>query len=135
MTNKLIRCLAPLLTCCLLGAALAAPVFAKPAAAPQEKGAVSLRLSKGTERHIRERHFPGGKQTRGKSVFNEDADLAALLAAAASTPPRRQANGRDKRVVNAGKPVGTDGRSRRPVKTYVVISEPDGLVITAYPGE
>lgn len=123
MTNKLIRCLAPLLTCCLL------------AAAAPEKAAVQLRLSKGTERHIRERHFPGGKQTRGKSVFYEDVDLAALLAAAASAPPRRQANGRDKRVVNAGKPIGTDGRTRRPVKTYIVISEPDGLVITAYPGD
>ena len=116
------------LLACLLATALVLPAAAKPAA-------VSLRLTKGTERHIREQHFPGGRQTRGKSVFLEGIDLEALLAAAASAKPRRQANGRDKRVVDAGKPVGTDGRTRRLVKTYVVISEPDGLVITAYPGD
>lgn len=117
------------LLACLLAAALACP------AASQKKAVAPLRLTKATERHIRERHFPGGRQTRGKSVFLEGTDLQALLTAAAPVKPRRQANGRDKRVVNAGKIVGTDGRTRRPVKTYIVISEPDGLVITAYPGD
>lgn len=30
--------------------------------------------------------------------------------------------------------IGRGGRSGRPLRLYVVISEPDGLVITAYPG-
>lgn len=97
-------------------------------------GSGALRLTPRAEKHVRERHFPGGAQTRGKSLFYEGTDLAALLAAAQKAAPRRQANGRDKRVVDAGKPVGTDGRTRRPVRAYVVISEPDGLVITMYPG-
>lgn len=106
--------------------------FCLPAAAAPSPAA--LRLSTRTEKHVRERHFPGGSQTRGKSLFFADVDLNALLTLAATAKPRRQGNGRDKRVVDAGKPVGTDGRSRRTLKTYVVISEPDGLVITMYPG-
>jgi DMSO/TMAO reductase YedYZ molybdopterin-dependent catalytic subunit len=112
---------------------------AKPTGAASRKQAEkkvvrTLRLVPGTERHIKERHFPGGRQTRGKSVFVEGTDLDALLLKAEAAPPQRQKNGRDKRVVDHGKVVGTDGRTGRPVRTYVVISEPDGLVITAYPG-
>ncbi|MDX6770775.1 MAG: hypothetical protein SF051_14665 [Elusimicrobiota bacterium] len=93
-----------------------------------------LRLDARGERHVRERHFPGGSQTRGKSLFFAGTDLKALLVLAQKAKPRRQGNGRDKRVVDAGKPVGTDGRSGRPMRTVVVISEEDGLVITMYPG-
>lgn len=121
----------------LLCAGLALPAPAKPAAAPpaaRKPAAVKLRLTPATERHIRERHFPGGRQTRGKSVFLKDVDLKALLAAAEAAPPKRQRNGRDKRVVDAKRVVGADGRTGRPVRRYVVVSEPDGLVITAYPG-
>jgi hypothetical protein len=107
---------------------------AAPRKAVEKKVVRTLRLVPGTERHIKERHFPGGRQTRGKSVFLEGTDLDALLLKAESALPQRQKNGRDKRVVDFGKVVGTDGRTGRPVKTYVVISEPDGLVITAYPG-
>jgi hypothetical protein len=115
----------------------AGPAAGKPAgaAAPQAEKRVHLRLVPNTERHIRESHFAGGRRTRGKSLFKDGTDLNALLAAAESAAPRRQANGRDKRVVDAAKDVGTDGRTGRPVRRYVVISEPDGLVITAYPGD
>lgn len=105
-----------------------------PVAKAESKAVRLLRLVPSAERHIRERHFPGGKQTRGKSVFLEGTDLDALLSKAESAKPQRQRNGRDKRVVDLGKTVGRDGRTGRPVRTYVVISEPDGLVITAYPG-
>jgi len=40
----------------------------------------------------------------------------------------------DKRVAAGKDALGTDGRSGRPVKTCVVISEPDGAVVTMYPG-
>lgn len=119
-----------------LSMGLAVPVSAGPAAPAREKAAtVRLRLSKGAERHIRERHFPGGRQTRGKSLFFASIDLNTLLAVAETAPARRQANGRDKRVVDADKDVGTDGRTGAPARRYVVISEPNGLVITAYPGD
>lgn len=121
----------------LLGLLLLAPgapsALGKPAPASAEQRRV-LRLAPGAERHIRERHFPGGRQSRGKSLFYDGTDLLALLREAERAKPVRQKNGRDKRVADAGRPIGTDGRSGRPVSTYCVISEPDGLVITAYPG-
>lgn len=83
---------------------------------------------------MREGHFPGGRNTRGKSQFLPKTDLPALLKAAEGTEPARQANGRDKRVTDAGRTIGTDGRTRKPLSTYVVIAEPDGEVVTMYPG-
>ncbi len=115
-----------------------APVLPSSAQAPEsaaKPSAVRLRTTARTEKHIRERHFPGGRQTRGKSIFFLNMDLKALLAAAENASWTVQANGRHKRVVDAGKPIGTAHRSGRPMRTYVVISEPDGLVITAYPGD
>lgn len=94
-----------------------------------------LVLSPRAEKHIRDRHFPEGRHTRGKSVFLKDVDLQELLKLAEKAEPFRQKNGRDKRVTDAGRVIGTDGRSRKPVKTFVTISEPeDGAVITMYPG-
>ena len=106
------------------------------AAAPLVKSgdAAVLRLSPRAERHIREGHFPEGTRTRGKSVFVAGTDLLKLLKAAESSRPRREKNGRDKRVTDAKAVIGSDGRSGRPVKTYVVIAEPDGEVVTMYPG-
>lgn len=116
----------------LLLLAAAAPSSAAGGSVVEERAA--LRLSARSERHIRERHFPGGRQTRGKSIFYKDADLAILLELAGGVEPRRQANGRDKRVAATERPIGTDGRSGRALKTFVVIAEPDGEVVTMYPG-
>ena len=96
--------------------------------------AAELRLSPRAERHVREGHFAGGKRSFGKSLFAPGADLAKLLKAAENSKPRREKNGRDKRVTDAKAVVGTDGRSGKPVKTYVVIAEPGGEVVTMYPG-
>jgi hypothetical protein len=106
------------------------------AAAPDAKneGAVILRLSSRAEKHVREGHFPEGIRSRGKSVFVAGTDLLKLLKAAESSKPRREKNGRDKRVTDAKAVIGSDGRSGRPVRTYVVIAEPDGEVVTMYPG-
>lgn len=83
---------------------------------------------------MREGHCAGGKRTKGKSVFLDCSDLSGLLERAEGPAPRRQKNGRDKRVVATKEPVGTDGRSKKPVKSYVVIAEPDGAVVTMHPG-
>jgi hypothetical protein len=94
----------------------------------------ALVLSPRAEKHVREGHCPGGKRTKGKSVFIDCSDLAGLLEKAEAVKPARQKNGRDKRVVSGKEPVGTDGRSKKPVKSYVVIAEPEGAVVTMYPG-
>lgn len=93
-----------------------------------------LTLGERAERHVRESHFAGGRRSRGKSLFLPGTDLSGLLKAAEKAKPVRQKNGRDKRVADAGATVGTDGRSGKPVRTCVVIAEPDGRVVTMYPG-
>lgn len=98
------------------------------------KDEATLRLSGRAERHIREGHFLGGRNTRGKSVFSSDVDLLELLKAAENAKPKRERNGRLKRVVDAGKEIGKDGWTGKPMRTYVVISESDGQVVTMYPG-
>jgi hypothetical protein len=109
-------------------ALLAVLAFAAVAAAP------ALTLGARAEKHVREGHFAEGRHSRGKSLFLPGTDLRKLLKAAENAKPRREANGRDKRVVDAGVPIGSDGRSGRTVKTYVVIAEPGGEVVTMYPG-
>jgi hypothetical protein len=111
---------------------MALPCAAAPLA--RNEAAAILRLSPRAEKHIREGHFPEGMRNRGKSVFVAGTDLLKLLKAAEPSKPRREKNGRDKRVTDAKAVIGSDGRSGRPVKTYVVISEPDGEVVTMYPG-
>lgn len=93
-----------------------------------------LTMSARAEKHVRESHFAGGSRSRGKSLFLPGTDLLKLLKTAESAKPRRQANGRDKRVAGGGTKVGTDGRTGKPVKTFVVIAEPGGAVVTMYPG-
>ena len=93
-----------------------------------------LTLGERAERHVRESHFAGGRRSRGKSLFLPDTDLFELVKAAEKSKPRRQKNGRDKRVAGGKTVVGSDGRSGKPVKTFVVIAEPDGEVVTMYPG-
>lgn len=105
--------------------ALAAVAAAAPA---------GLTLSERAERHVRESHFSEGRRSRGKSLFLPGTDLRELLALAQKAKPVRQKNGRDKRVAGGKKVIGTDGRTGKPVKTCVVIAEPDGQVVTMYPG-
>lgn len=117
----------------LLAVLLAVPALAQ-APVQDEAAAVVLRLSARAEKHVREGHFAGGRRSRGKSLFKPDADLNALLKSAEKSKPRREKNGRDKRVTDAGGMIGTDGRTGRLVRTFVVISEQGGEVVTMYPG-
>ncbi|MDD5301756.1 MAG: hypothetical protein PHS14_01500 [Elusimicrobia bacterium] len=111
---------------------LVLPCGAAPVA--QKEDARVLRLSARAEKHVREGHFASGRRSRGKSLFLPGTDLLELLKAAEKSKPRREANGRYKRVVAVDDAIGSDGRSGKPVKTYVVIAEPGGEVVTMYPG-
>ncbi len=117
----------------LLNLSTALPARAQETAT-EKPAAVEFHLSPRAEKHVREGHFAGGRRSRGESLFNSGADLKALLKAAVDAKPRREPNGRDKRVVDAGGMIGTDGRTGRPVRTFVLITEPDGEVVTMYPG-
>jgi hypothetical protein len=107
-----------------------AALFLLVAAAP----AVKLHLGSRARKHIMSEHFPGGGRTNGKSVFNGSEDLDSLIKQAEGVRPKRERNGRDKRVVKADHAVGTNDRTGKAETTYVVIAEPDGEVVTAYPG-
>lgn len=120
-----------LLSSLLLASFFAVPSFGQ---TPVKDEAV-LRLSPRAERHVREGHMLGGRNTRGKSVFAADVDLLRLLKAAEKSKPKRERNGRLKRVTDAGKEIGKDGWTGKPMRTYVVISETDGQVVTMYPGK
>lgn len=111
-----------------------ASAVAAPAAAPAAETAVRLHIGARARRHIQSEHFRTGSRTAGKSLFKDGEDLDALVALAAGAPARRERNGRDKRVVDCGRVIGSDGRTGKPVRTLVVIAEPDGEVVTAYPG-
>lgn len=93
-----------------------------------------LTLGARAEKHVRESHFAEGRRSRGKSLFLPGTDLLKLVKAAEKAEPRRQANGRYKRVAAVGDAIGTDGRTGKPLKTCVVIAEHDGQVVTMYPG-
>lgn len=95
---------------------------------------VALHIGPRARRHIMEEHFPGGSRTEGKSLFYTSEKLDALVALACDAAPLREKNGRDKRVVRLGRAIGTDGRTGRKVSSLVVIADPDGEVVTAYPG-
>lgn len=109
-------------------------LFALMMAASASGAETVLTMSARAEKHVRESHFAGGSRSRGKSLFLPGTNLFQLLKTAESAKPRRQANGRDKRVAGGETKVGTDGRTGKPVKTFVVISEAGGAVVTMYPG-
>jgi hypothetical protein len=86
------------------------------------------------ERHIRDRHFAGGRNNDGKSTFDNNRDLDDLVDDSERFTPRRQDNGRCVRVCDADDFVGVD-QNGLPTKRYSVVQEENGRVVTAYPGE
>ncbi|NLP05027.1 RHS repeat-associated core domain-containing protein, partial [Candidatus Fermentibacteria bacterium] len=85
--------------------------------------------------HIADRHVPGGTMTEGRSVFL-DADTARQAIRQAETAPAvRQANGNLARTLQSTTgPVGIDRATGTLTRTYTVITTPDGVLVTAFPG-
>lgn len=62
-------------------------------------------------------------------------NIEALICAAAETPPVKQTDGGNyERIQDADHDVGIDYRTQRPTPTYTVITEPNGALVTAFPG-
>jgi RHS repeat-associated protein len=87
--------------------------------------------------HVAEGHMVGGaKAILGKkSIFNASEDVRGLIKAAEGTAPVRQATGNFERVVDAGRQIGIDRTTGTPTSTYTVITEPNGNLVTAFPGK
>ncbi len=85
-------------------------------------------------RHILDRHTSGGTMTAGKSVFNSDVNLVALIRDAQLLAPLPQSGGNCQRVFDAGRTIGIDRATGKPTSTYSVITTQSGKLVTAFPG-
>jgi len=84
--------------------------------------------------HIAARHFAGGAQSAGKSLFAAGEDISTLVKQAESVKEVMQAGGNMERIVDAGRIIGIDRRTGCATKIYTVITSPSGDLITAFPG-
>ena len=71
----------------------------------------------------------------GKSKFNRDEDIRALIEAGSQQPMVNQANGRRARTFRAGHEIGLDRTTGKQTDLMTVITESDGTLVTAFPGE
>ncbi|MFJ5530567.1 polymorphic toxin-type HINT domain-containing protein [Streptomyces sp. NPDC093261] len=87
------------------------------------------------ETYVRSKHMPGGaKADATKGLFNKDADLYKLADDAGEFEPKLQDNGNYVRVGNAPDIIGTDVETGLPTKTYTVVTDKWGNVVTMHPG-
>jgi len=84
--------------------------------------------------YVLARHFPGGAQTAGKSLFNAGETVRGLVRAAESVAPVRQLGGNFQRIVEAGRVVGADRATNLPTSIYTVITDAAGNLVTMFPG-
>jgi hypothetical protein len=84
--------------------------------------------------HVLARHFPGGAQTAGKSLFSAGETVPGLVRGAESVAPVLQRGGNFQRVVEAGRAIGVDRATGLPTTTYTVITNAAGDLVTMFPG-
>jgi transcription elongation GreA/GreB family factor len=70
----------------------------------------------------------------GASTFYQSTDITNLIANAEAVTPTLQPHGTYIRVIDAGSPVGIDRATGEPTSIYTVITEPNGDLISSYPG-
>jgi hypothetical protein len=86
--------------------------------------------------HTLRRHFSTGEESAGKSLF-DDSEVPHQLAAQAEGTPFvfRQDNGRVQHVVpDAGREIGVDRATGNATRTYTVVTEANGDLVTMFPG-
>ena len=85
--------------------------------------------------HVLERHtYNGITKFLGKSKFNIGENWQKLIRQADNVKPVAQANGRFQRVFDAGRIIGFDHTTGSPTSIVTVITEADGSLVTAFPG-
>jgi hypothetical protein len=80
------------------------------------------------ERHVNLSMF----QNRSKFFLN--INIIELIQNATQHPMTRQSNGFDVRIVDAGKNIGIDRVTGKPTNLYTVVTNPNGELVSAYPG-
>ena len=84
--------------------------------------------------HALARHFVGGAETAGKSIFHAGEDLTALVRGAEGTAAVKQAGGNFERVVTAGREIGVDRATGSGTNVYTVITNTRNQLVTLFPG-
>jgi hypothetical protein len=86
--------------------------------------------------HTMQRHFSTGEASAGKSLFYDSEMPHQLTAQAEGTPfAFRQSSGRVQHVVpDAGRAVGVDRTTGQPTRTFTVVTESNGDLVTMFPG-
>jgi len=84
--------------------------------------------------HVRERHFPSGARSAGKSLFYAGEDVTKLAAAGERVVAVRQAGGNFVRIVDAGRMIGIDRVTGQATSIYTIITDAAGNLITMFPG-
>ncbi len=89
-----------------------------------------------TERmtHVLDSHATGGSLSQGKSIFSNANEIRDLIRNAEGVDPILQNNGRLRRVVDAGRIIGTDRETGEATSTYTVITDIVNNLKTAFPG-
>ena len=93
-----------------------------------------IRITDDGMRHVLERHSVDGIH-KYVSKFNRDEDIRALIEAGSQQPMVNQANGRRARTFRAGHEIGLDRTTGKQTDLMTVITESDGTLVTAFPGE
>jgi hypothetical protein len=94
----------------------------------------AINISEARLGHVLARHFPGGAQAVGTSVFRAGESVPGLVRAAESVAPVLQQGGRFQRIVEAGRVIGVDRATGLPTSTYTVITDAAENLITTFPG-
>ena len=85
--------------------------------------------------HVTARHFPGGTEAAGKSLFNAGENVSALIRGAESVTPVAQKVGPNfQRIVDAGRVIGVDRATGQATGVYTVITDSAGNMVTMFPG-
>ncbi len=93
-----------------------------------------LQTSRGLA-HVIDRHtYSGIPRFANKSKFNLGENISELISQATHHPMTRQPNGRYARTFNAGRNIGLDRTTGGQTSTMTVVTEPDGTLVTAFPG-
>jgi len=97
-------------------------------------GAGAINVGEKGLAHVLARHFPGGAQAAGKSLFNAGEAVPGLVRAAEGVTPVLQRGGNFQRVVDAGRAVGIDRATGSATNIYTVITDAAGNLVTTFPG-
>ena len=86
-------------------------------------------------KHALDRHtYSGIARFAKKSKFNSAENVVDLIKSAEQQPMVKQPNGRFARTFDVGRNIGIDRNTGNQTSIMTVIVEPDGTLVTAFPG-